>query len=123
MRRVVGPPTDVDLHDLAKGVDYIGSPEHKDTPSFAGAPKLRADASRCPRELASQREKVLGWLRTAIKHGAVGALWEGGHPRYVWFRDGDVVYEGRLVNRTLGQYKGYPLNRNEWPAGIEDIYG
>mgnify|MGYP006915952220 FL=1 len=36
--------------------------------------------------------------------------------------DGDVVYEGRLINRTLGEYKGYPLASDEWPKGIEDLY-
>lgn len=35
----------------------------------------------------------------------------------------DVVFEGRLVNRTQGTYKGYPLAEKEWPDGIESIYG
>ena len=34
----------------------------------------------------------------------------------------DVVFEGRLVNREQGTYKGYPLNRQEWPPDIEDVY-
>jgi hypothetical protein len=29
-----------------------------------------------------------------------------------------VVYEGRLVNQELGQYKGYPLEASEEPEGI-----
>ena len=46
------------------------------------------------------------------------APWEGGFPRDVWYRDGDTVYEGRLVNREIGSYKGYPLDKLEWPDGV-----
>ena len=28
------------------------------------------------------------------------------------------VYEGRLVNRGSGEYKGYLLDRSEWPEGL-----
>ena len=33
-----------------------------------------------------------------------------------------TVFEGRLVNRVTGEYKGYPLHPGEWPRGIEEIY-
>ena len=33
-----------------------------------------------------------------------------------------TVFEGRLVNRENGEYKGYPLDRDEWPAGIEEFH-
>jgi hypothetical protein len=91
-------------------------------PSFAGQPRPRADASICPKELSGARERVEEWLREAIRRGAVGELCEGEFPRYVWFKEGDVVFEGRLVNRGLGEYKGYPLEQEEWPRGIEEIY-
>ena len=32
-----------------------------------------------------------------------------------------IVYEGRLVNRALGQYEGYPLEKSEWPSAFEGI--
>jgi hypothetical protein len=35
---------------------------------------------------------------------------------------GATVLEGRLVNRETGEYKGYPLGRDEWPAGIEEAH-
>ena len=66
---------------------------------------------------------LIGWLRTAIKRGATGAPWEGGFPRYVWYKHGATVFEGRLVNRGNGSYKGYPLAAGEWPHGIELKYG
>ena len=115
-------PVDTDLDSLSENVCYVGSPEHKDIPSFAGQPRLRADASCCPRNLADVKT-LTGWLRTAIKRGAVGPPWEGTFPRYVWYKHGDTVFEGRLVNRGSGSYKGYPLAGNEWPDGIELKYG
>ena len=110
----------IDLDEVADRVVYVGSPEHKDVPSFAGPPRPRSDASICPREIAD-KETVLGWLRLAIRNGATGAPWERGFPRYVWYKDGDVVYEARLVNREEGSYKGYPLKDAEWPRGIEEF--
>lgn len=121
-KRTIWVPPAIDLDDLAGRVVYVGSPEHKAAPSFAGPPRLRADASRCPPEI-TELEVVSSWLRDAIRLGAVGAPWEGGLPRYVWYKTRDKVFEGRLVNRGAGHYKGYPLGRNEWPTGIEEIYG
>ena len=120
-KRTMCVPPDPNLDCLARRVGYVGSPEHKDFPSFAGPPRLRSDASCCPREI-KDREVVCEWLRSAIRRGAVGAPWEGDFPRYVWYKDGDVVFEGRLVNRGNGSYKGYPLDSEEWPDGIEEIY-
>ena len=115
----VPPGTDLDC--LARRVRYVSSPEHKDFLSFAGRPRLRSDASCCPREI-KDREEVSEWLRNAIRRGATEAPWEGDFPRYVWYKDGDVVFEGRLVNRGNGSYKGYPLDTQEWPDGIEEKY-
>ncbi|GEM_PF-2624715 len=58
----------------------------KDTPSFAGPPKPRGDASICPREYKDDAELVTRWLRAAIRDGSTGAPWEGDFPRYVWLR-------------------------------------
>ena len=66
---------------------------------------------------------ITEWLRDAIRRGATGTPWEGTFPRYVWYKHEETVFEGRLVNRVTGEYKGYPLERDEWPDGIEDVYG
>lgn len=116
-------PEGTDLEELANMVHYIGSPEHKNMPSFAGQPRPRADASICPEELTRDLERIEEWLRMAIRQGAVGGMWEAGLPRYAWYRGADVVYEARLVNRGNGEYKGYPLESDEWPKGIEEVYG
>ncbi|AFM23638.1 hypothetical protein Desti_0919 [Desulfomonile tiedjei DSM 6799] len=121
--RQIERPEVVNGAAIAERVSYIGSPEHKDTPSFAGQPRPRADASLCDRQLSQDHERVTQWLQTAILRGAIGGMYEGDFPRYVWYKDGDVVYEARLVNRESGEYKGYPLNKTEWPEGLDSIYG
>ncbi len=118
-------PAGVDLDAVAEQASYVGSPEHKDVPSPAGPPAFRADASRCPPEIAREWKRITGWLRAAIRQGYTGEFWEGHSPpfpRYVWHRREGTVFEGRLVNRELGQYKGYPLERSEWPADFEAIH-
>ena len=116
-RREIGKtPPGVDMAELAARTSYVGSPEHKSFPSFAGLPRLRADASKCDPSL-NDPQQITAWLRAAILAGNLSSYWEQQFPRYVWHREGDVLYEGRLVNRELGQYKGYPLHEDEWPRG------
>jgi len=119
VRQLVPPPPGINLKELARRAVYVGSPEHKSGPSFAGPPKPRGDASLCDQSLNREQARVTRWLRRALSLGQVGAPWEGDFPRYVWHREGDVVFEGRLTNREAGEYKGYPLLRDEWPAGLE----
>lgn len=116
--RVVAPSSGKDLDAVARKASYVGSPEHKNTPSFAGQPRPRADAAICDRGLAERQTQVTKWLRRAIRSGYVSAYWEGDFPRYVWHREEDTVYEARLVNRGNGQYKGYPLNPEEYPPNL-----
>jgi hypothetical protein len=108
------------LSKIARESRYVGSPEHKDAPSFAGSPRPRADASICDRRI--EREEVDSWLRSAIERGAVGEYWEGAFPRYVWYKHEGTVYEARLINSGTGEYKGYPLSDDEWPQGLNAIY-
>jgi hypothetical protein len=121
-RRWIAAPTGRDLDAVASAARYCGSPEHKDTPSFAGQPKPRADASICDRSFASDRGRPQAWLTAAIRRGIVSEDWEGDFPRYVWYKEEATVYEARLVNRTQGWYKGFPLKPEEWPPGIERSY-
>ena len=63
----------------------------------------------------------MAWAPSRLKNlvcgrGATGAPWEGLFPRYVWYKDSDKVFEGRLVNRSSGSYKGYLLDSREWPS-------
>jgi hypothetical protein len=49
----------------------------------------------------------------------MSAALEGDFPRYVWKRVGGRVYEARLSNSGLGQYKGYPIEDFEAPGWVE----
>src|SRR5512139_2926851 len=117
-RSVSEVPLGADLARLAERVSYVGSPEHKTYHSFAGSPRPRADATKCDPRL-NDPAVLTGWLRLAIMRGNVGEPWEGDFPRYVWHRQDGVVYEARLVNRELGQYKGWALELSEWPNGCQ----
>ena len=114
-RTVASAPSGVDLNDIATQVRYVGSAEHKSFLSFAGPPALRSDASRCDPLLADPDE-LTEWLRLGIRGGYVGGQWEGGFPRYVWYKTNDACYEARLVNRGSGEYKGYPLQPEDCPV-------
>ena len=96
---------------------YVGSLEHKIGRSWLGQGKLRSDATPCPPHLKDPNQ-LTEWLRHAIALGTVSELHEGDFPRYVWFKDGGDLYEGRLVNRELGEYKGYPLLASDEPKGF-----
>lgn len=111
--RVPRVPPGVDLDRVAEQARYEGSAYHEDAPSFVGQPKPRPDASICPRDL--DRPTVTEWLRSAIRNGMVDGRREDGFPRYVWYREDDTVFEGRLTNAGLGAYEDYPLDREEWP--------
>jgi len=118
VRAIGSPPPNMNLALVANRARYIGSPEHKDAPSFAGQPRPRANASICDRSLAQNQAQITRWLRRAIRRGQVSGFWEGEFPRYVWYRNDDIVYEGRLVNREAGWYKGFPLEQDQWPEGL-----
>jgi|ERR1700689_610585 hypothetical protein len=84
--------------------------------TVAGPGNLRSDASACPRGL--DFGEVEGWLREAVRDGSVSAVLDGDFPRYAWKRVDDRVYEARLSNAGLGQYKGYPIEDHEAPGWL-----
>lgn len=112
----LAPAPDTDLVALSERVSYIISTEHKDYLTAAGPGKLRSDASACPRGL--DLSEVERWLKRAVAHGDVSAA-GGEFPRYAWTRVEGRVYEARLSNPGLGQYKGYPIHDYEAPGWLE----
>jgi len=111
-------PDGVDLERIAMRSRYVGSPEHKSYPSFAGSARLRiADASKCDPKFVDP-VPLTAWLRESIRSGRFGGPWEGSFPKYVWFVDDGTCYEARLVNRDNGDYKGYSLVPGQYPQGL-----
>ncbi len=112
----LAPTRDTDLAALSEKVTYSISTEHKDYLTSAGPGRLRSDASACPRNL--DFDDVIQWLRDAVRDGQVSAQVEGDFPRYAWRRVEGHVYEARLSNSGLGQYKGYPIQDDEAPSWL-----
>jgi hypothetical protein len=111
------PGPDMDLGKMAEDVSYIISTEHKDYLTSAGPGNLRSDATACPRGL--DFAEVEDWLRQAVREGHLSAVLDGDFPRYAWRKVGGRIYEARLSNAGLGQYKGYPIEEHEAPGWLE----
>jgi len=107
------------LAAAASGAGYVGSPEHKDAPSFAGRMSPRSDATICDPKFVGRQDELSTLLRQSIQVGNVGGLWEGKFPRYVWCRYGDDIYEARLTNQGNGEYKAFRLQPGEEPKGMK----
>jgi len=103
----------VEADAVAALVSYIGSPEHKDHPSPARPARLRSDASRCDPRYATF-EAPTEALRAAIRARRTSSF-VGRFPNYVWGNLDGQLYEARLVNQELGQYKAYPITAEELP--------
>ena len=118
VRKVVTPSAGVNLEQVASSCRYVGSVYHKRNPSFAGPPKPRPDASKCPSDLSNRRKLVESWLKIAVVSGNVGGFDEYGYPRYVWYRAGNTIYEARTGSKGSGEYHGYPLGHDQHAGGI-----
>ena len=91
----------------------MGSPEHKRYPSSAGSPKLRSDATPCDPNI--EMADINATLQEAIKRRCTSEQFEQGFPKYAWgWLDGDL-YEARHINGPAGTYKGYCLQKVEYP--------
>jgi hypothetical protein len=131
---IIGIPAE-ELGAMAERVQYEGSPQHKDTPSEAGAPKPRSgaivvedakargqdapDCVLCPRKWARRFRAATDLLRMGIKLGQIGHPIENGLPKYVWARDPserDIVYEARRLSPSSNGYKAYPLTEAQVAA-------
>ena len=120
--RTIGPwPDDKPPpEEIADRASYVGSAEHKTYPSPAGHPALRSDASRCEARY-TDFEEITRVLREAIRRRCIGQIFEGDFPKYAWGWLDEQLYEARLVNRSRGTYKGYPLEEIEMPRDDQGV--
>lgn len=64
-----------------------------------GKRRARADATICDRSIAGRLADIDRWLKAAIRAGQFSDFWDHDHfPRYVWHREGERVFEARVVN-------------------------
>ena len=78
---------------------------------------MRSDATPCDPQLT--REVVHTVLEKAIRRQCVSATFEQGFPKYAWGWIGDQLYEARHINGPARTYKGYPIDRSEYPRDSE----
>lgn len=57
-------------------------------------------------------------LEEAVSQGSCGEF-EGGFPRRVWHRVGEIVFEARQGTPGSGEYHGYPLDTDQLVEGLE----
>ena len=116
-RRVLRRPPDVDIALVAAKCSYVGSPYHAAAP-IAGHPVARRpDATICPQELTTERQRIEEWLRASVRAGRTGA-WKGGFPQKIWHREKGTVYEACQGSPGSGQYHGYPLQPRQRVRGL-----
>lgn len=107
---------------------YVGSPEHKAQRWWGGLPDGYVDANGmahrpgrqfttiCPLVTAQERDMATGWVRDALIAGQT-RFYEGDKdfPRRLWYRDPHgQLWTGFCVNSMLGQYKGWPIDEDEY---------
>lgn len=103
------------LEAAVKKAWYEGSPYHRQ----GGARRRYPAASKCDTKWT--QDLATAALRDGIRQGLVGPEieWRGEFPRYVYYMDDAVVYQALLHNEVSGAYHAYPLNKDEWPVGLE----
>lgn len=107
--RIVPPPDDVCLEELARRCRYVGSNYHRTVPGGVGSPRSKARGTKCPEHLQREPQQVQSMLQEAIQKGHCGKF-EGGFPRRAWRRVNGTIFEARQGSPGSGEYHGYPLD-------------
>ena len=116
-RKVLPVPADVSLDEVARRCRYVGSPYHRTVPGRAGSPVYRPGKSKYPEYLQRDPALVQRWLEDAVRQGCFGEF-QGGFPRRVWRRVGEIVFEARQGTPGSGEYHGYPLEPHQFVEGL-----
>ena len=116
--------TQKEKDELADRAMYTGSPEHKKTDWWGGLPETRdlgdgrigrsnkQQTTECPLTTLRDQVRATTWVREAIKSGQY-KYFEGnnsGFPNRVWYEAEGKTWEGYCINRTSGEYKGWPID-------------
>lgn len=107
-----------DLQKLSSAAKYRVSDYH--CPIDGKPPKRRTKpASHCP-DFTSISDAARA-VREAILRGQISERWTRGneYPLHIWYKAGQVWYEGKTEEGSLGTYHGYPIEEVELPEGLE----
>ena len=116
--------------ELAARATYTGSPEHKGAAWWGGLPAARdlgggrigrpnkEVTMECPLTSIKDQVRATTWVRNAIRAGQY-RYFEGsnsGFPNRVWYEAEGRIWVGYCINRTSGEYKGWPIDEDERDA-------
>jgi hypothetical protein len=108
---------------LAERAAYVGSPEHKDLRWWGGLPKGLSPRPKkllttiCPLVTEADRVRATGLVRSAIAAGQYRFFdGDGGFPSRLWYVEDGQGWEAYCINRSLGDYKGWPVDEEELRA-------
>lgn len=118
-----------ELQELAASACYVGSSEHKVVRWWGGLPtgkqlpgnkigrRERKITTICPLYTKEHRKIATGWVRQAIADGNCKfPQGEKRYPKKIWIEADDTIWVGLCINSELGQYKGWPSNKEERDA-------
>ena len=119
--RVLSPE---ERDELSAKATYTGSPEHKTTAWWGGLPEAfrqddgslsrpkKQQTTECPLTTPRDQVRATKWVREAIKAGQYEYFEENnsGFPKKVWYEAAGRTWEGYCINRTSGEYKGWPID-------------
>lgn len=111
---------------VAARARYSGSAEHKVQRWWGGLPEARQlpggrigrqnkqTTTVCPLTTAQDRDRATQWIRSAIME-AQYRFYESDQefPKKVWYEADGQTWIGYCVNRTTGEYKGWPIDDGE----------
>ena len=111
---------------LAARAKYVGSPEHKVKRWWGGLPASRQrkggeigrpgkqTTTICPLVSDEDRKMATEWIQGAIRTGQYEfCQGDQDFPKKVWYRTDGQVWQGLVVNKAAGEYKGWPISEEE----------
>jgi len=115
-KRVASFPNRVLIAVAAQKATYEPSHYHCRLPDGRPVRARAKPASLCPRDWTIP--EATSALRSAILKEYVSEKWEDGFPRYLWLREGEVIYEARHTRGPHGLYHAYPITAAEAPSRL-----
>jgi len=111
---------------LAARVKYVGSPEHKTKRWWGGLPESKQmkggkvgrpgkqTTTICPLVGDQDRQMATEWIQCAIKEGKF-EFYQGDQdfPKKVWYEADGQIWQGLIVNKAAGEYKGWPIVKED----------
>ena len=121
--------SDAELVTLAATATYVGSPEHKERRWWGGIGMARQlpggrlgrpgkqTTTVCPLVGEEDRDRAITWVQAAIRAGqCIFQQSDQRFPKKIWYEADGQVWMGLRVTDQLGEYKGWPISREERDA-------